>query len=89
MNHKDIKKELLQSPEVKEEYDALQVMYKIKREVIKLRLEQGLSQKDLAEKIGSKQSAISSLESDDYNPSIEFLNKIAHALGKKLEVNFN
>ena len=89
MNHQDVKTQLLQNPEVNAEYEKLKVLYDIKKEIIKLRIEQGLSQKDLATKVGTRQSAISRLESGEYNPSIEFLNKVAHALGKELEVKFN
>ncbi|WP_323984998.1 helix-turn-helix transcriptional regulator [Fusibacter ferrireducens] len=56
---------------------------------MRLRLEQGLSQQDLAELIDTKHSAISRLENGSYNPSVEFLSKIAHALGKKLHISFN
>ncbi|MFW6016507.1 MAG: helix-turn-helix transcriptional regulator, partial [bacterium] len=59
------------------------MLYNIKSQIIKLREEQGISQKELAEKIGTKQSAISRLENNDYNPSVELLDKVAHALGKK------
>lgn len=89
MKHSEVKEFLLQSPEVKQEYDNLKSLYDIKREIIRLRLAQGLSQKDLADKIGTKQSAISRLESGDYNPSLEFLNKVAQALGKELQIKFN
>jgi transcriptional regulator with XRE-family HTH domain len=40
----------------------------------------------LAELIGTKQSNISRFESGNYNPSLEFLNKIIKAVGKELEV---
>ncbi len=89
MNHQDVKNQLLQNAEVKADYEKLKVLYDIKREIIRLRIEQGLSQKELATKVGTRQSAISRLESCEYNPSIEFLNKVAHALGKELEVKFN
>jgi len=89
MKHIDVKNHILQSPEVKAEYDKLKILYDIKREIIKLRLDQGLSQKELADKVGTKQSAISRLESGEYNPSVEFLNKVANALGKELEVKFH
>ena len=89
MKHEDVKKQLLQDPEVKKEYEKLKVLYDIKREIIKLRIEQGLSQQELADKVGTKQSAISRLENGEYNPSIDFLNKVAKALGKELLVKFN
>lgn len=89
MNHKDIKDLLLQNPEVLSEYENLKVLYDIKREIVKLRLAQGLSQKDLAARVGTRQSAISRLESGEYNPSVEFLSKVAHALGKELEIKFH
>ena len=41
-----------------------------------------------ADKIKTKQSAISRLESGEYNPSIELLAKVANALGKELQINF-
>ena len=89
MDHEDVKKLILQDQKVKSEYDNLDTLYNIKRQIIKLREEQGISQKELAEKIGTKQSAISRLENDDYNPSVELLDKVAHALGKKLDIRFN
>lgn len=89
MKHNEVKNILLSNTAVKKEYDSLAVTYKIKREIIKLRVDQGLSQKDLAERIGTKQSAISRLESGDYNPSIEFLSKVANALGKEIHIEFH
>ena len=89
MDHNEVKKTLMQNPDVKKEYNDLDVMYEIKKQIIRYRIENNLSQKELAEKIGTKQSAISRLENDDYNPSIEFLDKVANALGKKLEIRFN
>jgi transcriptional regulator with XRE-family HTH domain len=49
-------------------------------------VEKNITQKELAELIGTKQSNISRFESGNYNPTIEFLNKMAHAVGKQLEV---
>ncbi len=89
MRHEDIKKLLLSNEETKEEYDALEPIYTLISEIIRLRLERGLTQKELAEIVGTKQSAISRLESGSYNPSFEFLSKVAHALGKELHVTFS
>lgn len=85
----DFKKELLQDPEVKKGYDDLEVEYSIIAQVLRKRIEKGMSQKQLAKKSGTKQSAISRLESGDSNPSIAFLEKIAKALGGKLQITLS
>ena len=58
------------------------------RQIFEKRLQKGLTQKELAQKIGTKQSAISRLESGKANPSLLFLQKIAKALHSNLEVTF-
>ena len=83
---KNIKEELLKDPAVLNEYERLEPDYQIIREIIKARIKQGLSQKELAERIGTRQSNISRLESGDYNPSLEFLIKVAHGLDKELSI---
>ncbi len=88
MNHNEIKKLLLDDNEIKSEYDKLSPIYELKKEIIRLRIEKGLSQKELAALMGTKQSAISRLENGSYNPSVEFLNRIAHTLGKELHITF-
>jgi len=88
MNHEQVKQMMLQNPEVKKDYDALAPIYEIQEELIKLRNEKGLNQKQLAELIGTKQSAISRLESGNYNPSIQLLTKLAEAFNKELHIVF-
>ena len=84
MNFDEYKSELLKNPEVKAEYEALAPEYELMRQIINARIEQNMTQKQLAEKIGTKQSSIARLESGNYNPSYQFLQKIASALGKRL-----
>ena len=88
MNHIDIKKTLFIEKKLKNEYDEMSPLYELKKEIIRLRIEKGLSQKELADLMGTKQSAISRLENGSYNPSVEFLNRIAHTLGKELHITF-
>lgn len=85
-NWKDLRKELLENKEVKREYDKLQPRYTLISQLIEARIKKGFSQKELAEKIGTKQSAIARLESGNVNPSFEFLQKIASAMGRTLSV---
>jgi len=82
----NLKKKWMKDPEFKKAYDALEPEYAIIRAIIKKRIESKMSQKDLAKKLGTKQSAISRLESGTYNPTLSFLKKLSTALGGKLEV---
>lgn len=82
-----LKKELLSDPEVKKGYDNLGPEYELIRSVIEKRLKKNMSQLDLAQKIGTGQSAISRLESGEGNPSMRFLQRVASALGANLSVS--
>lgn len=87
-NFKSLRKELLKKPAVKKEYDQLKSEYSLIAQLIQKRLDKKLTQKQLAQKIGTKQSAISRLESGSYNPSIVFLQKIAQAFDSQLSIQF-
>ena len=82
----EVKKRLMKDPEVVAELEKNEFEYKVISEIIRARLEKNITQNQLAEMIGTKQSNISRLESGEYNPSLEFLNKVAQALGKSLEI---
>ena len=61
----------------------------IARQVYDLRTAAKLTQKDLADRIGTQQSVISRIEDADYDGhSLGILKRIADALGKKLRVEF-
>jgi predicted transcriptional regulator len=86
---KTLKKELLKDKEVKDHYEEIGLEFDLIRLLIKKRIEKGLTQKEIAEKIGTKQSAIARLESGKYNPSLAFLNKVANALDAKIKVDIS
>ena len=77
-------KEALKDPTLKAEYDRQQPEFAM----IRARIEKGLTQEELARKVGTKQSVISRLESGRANPSIAFLKKLAQALNTHLEIKF-
>ena len=81
-------KEQLKNPKFAAEYKALEVEYQIRAQLIEARANQNVTQKELARKVGTKQSNISRLESGSYNPSIGFLSKVAESLGKELYIEF-
>lgn len=83
----DIKKKWLKDPVFRREYDSLEPEFALAEILIRQRIEKGFTQAQLAKKIGTKQSAISRLESGSYNPTLEVLKKVASALGSKIEIS--
>lgn len=81
-----LKKELLQNTDVAREYKRLTPRYQVISGLIAARLKKGYTQKELADKIGTKQSAIARLESGSVNPSLGLLEKIASVMGYRLTV---
>jgi len=81
-----IKELLMRDDEFKSEYDKLQPRYEAISQVVEERSKQKISQQELAERIGTQKSNISRFESGEYNPSLDFLSKIAHGLGKEIHV---
>ena len=85
--YRQLKKELLKDKKIKYAYEKLGPEFAVIEMIIKKRIERGLSQKELAKKSGTKQSAISRLESGNYNPSLSFLQKVGEALDVKLKIS--
>src|SRR5882724_4986983 len=75
-------------PGVKKAYDELDEEFSFLDEVLKARAEAGLTQAEVAERIGTTQSAVARLESAaaKHSPSIATLQKYAKALGHRVEV---
>jgi ribosome-binding protein aMBF1 (putative translation factor) len=69
ISFEEIKSRLLANPEVKAEYDTLAPEFEIAAELVKARLRAGLSQAELARRMGTSQSAIARLESGQTLPS--------------------
>lgn len=86
VNSERLSKKLLRDPEVRRLYDEMEAEYQVISAVIGKRLEKKMSQRQLADKMGTKQSAISRLESGNSNPSINFLSKVAKALDGELQI---
>ncbi|EKE15382.1 MAG: hypothetical protein ACD_12C00039G0003 [uncultured bacterium] len=85
-NWKQLKAELLKNKAVKKEYDRLTPRYEAISQLISARINNGITQKTLAQKIGTKQSAIARFEAGNVNPSLGFLEKMAEVMGYKLNI---
>lgn len=80
--------EQLQDPEFRKEYEAARPEYELTRSLIAARIAAGMTQKDLAEKSGIRQSNISRIENGNCIPTLPTLLALAQALGKKLSISF-
>jgi transcriptional regulator with XRE-family HTH domain len=85
---KQFKARALSRADVKKLYDELAEEFAFLDEVLKARIESGLTQAEVAARVGTTQSAIARLESaaSKHSPSIATLQKYAKALGYKVEV---
>ena len=78
----EVRQQLLEDPEFRKEYENTRWI----DELIDLRLERRLTQKELAERAGTSQSAIARLESGKQEPTVRFLRRVVEALGGKLTI---
>jgi len=74
--------EALKDPEFRKAWEASEPAYQVAR----LRIMRGLTQAELAEKVGTKQPSIARLESGKSEPKLSFLRRVVEALGGRLEV---
>jgi DNA-binding XRE family transcriptional regulator len=88
IKYEDLLRESLKNKELKKEYENLEDEFELAKEVISLRQKKRLTQKQLAEMIGTSQPAIARLESGSYrNISLAFIRKVAKALDAKTEIH--
>ncbi len=88
VKYDDFLEEQLSDEEFRNEYNELEEQFTIATEVIALRQKYNLTQKELAERVGTSQPAIARLESGNYrNLSLSFIRRIARALNAVPEVH--
>ena len=79
----DLKARLLEEPETRAAYESMEAEYAIARELIAARTRAGLSQAQVAERMGTSQSTVARLESRRTLPSLRTLDRYARATGSK------
>ena len=88
--HKELVKKMLKTPNVKAAYDAQAEEYALLDVLLEARHRAGLTQAQVAEKMGTKTPAIARLEAGGgakrHSPSLATLRKYAEAVGCRLEV---
>ena len=86
ISFEDFKKDLLKEEEFRCEYEKLRPRYEVISQIMEARVEQNMTQAELAKRVGTQKSNISRLESGNYNPSLDFLIKVAKSLGKEISI---
>ncbi|MEW6109506.1 MAG: helix-turn-helix transcriptional regulator [Nitrospirota bacterium] len=82
-------REKMKDPEFKKAWHDLDTEFELLESMIKARAKAGVTQEELARKIGTKQPALSRLERGGFRKAtVETLNKIAKALDTKLVIKF-
>jgi DNA-binding XRE family transcriptional regulator len=81
-----LKARLLEDPEARAEYEALEPEFALARELIAARARAGLSQAQVAERMGTSQSTVARLESGRTLPSMRTLARYASATGSRAVV---
>jgi ribosome-binding protein aMBF1 (putative translation factor) len=86
-NKDDSFKELIKDRnDLKDIVEGLGPVYELRKKIL-LRLDEGLSQEELAAKADMQQSVISRIENGESEPRIETVKKIAEALNRKVKID--
>ena len=78
---KTLKREMLNDAKTRAAYDTLADEYAIARELIAARARSGLSQSEVAQRMGTTQSVVARLESGKHPPSMRTVERFAQAVG--------
>jgi DNA-binding XRE family transcriptional regulator len=83
---KDLKAELLANPAVRQAYDATAPEFELARELISARTQAGLTQREVAARMGTTQSMVACIESGSGTPSVRTVQRFASAVGARAVV---
>lgn len=78
----------LHNPDFAREWHEQSPERDVMRRIVEARIEEGLTQQELAKRCGMRPSNLCRLESGNGNPSVATLDKIARGLGRKLDIRF-
>lgn len=76
----------MQDAKFKRAYDELEPEFELVRQLIDLRLQNNISQSELARRVGVKQPSIARLEGRGKSKDLAFLGRVAKALNARLEI---
>lgn len=90
LTHAKLKAKALADPEVKAAYDALEPEYKLIAELLRARKKSGLTQAQVATRMGTTNTVVARLEAGGgrkrHSPSLATLRRYAKAVGRQLHI---
>ncbi len=81
-----LRRKLLSDPEVKAEYERLGPIYAVVGQMIEARQAAGLTQSDIATRMGTSQSVVARLENARHMPTFPMIARYAAAIGHRLDL---
>jgi len=85
----EVHSRLMKDEEFKAEYEKLKPRYELIAQIIDIRSQLNITQEELAQRVGTQKSNISRFESGSYNPTLDFITKVAHSLGKEIHISLD
>jgi ribosome-binding protein aMBF1 (putative translation factor) len=82
-----LRKTLLTDPEVKAEYDRLGPIFAVVGEMIEARQASGLTQADIAARMGTTQSVVARLENARHMPTFDMVARYAAAINRRIDIH--
>ena len=82
-----LRQKLLTDPEVPTEYDRLGPIFAIVGEMTDSRLAAGLTQADIAARMGTSESVVARLENARHRPTFDMVARYAAAIGRRIEIH--
>jgi ribosome-binding protein aMBF1 (putative translation factor) len=83
----NLRSKLLTDPDVKAEYDRLGPIFAVVGEMIEARQEAGLTQAEVASRMGTTQSVVARLETARHMPTFDLVARYATAIGRRIDVH--
>ncbi|MBS3967838.1 MAG: helix-turn-helix transcriptional regulator [Truepera sp.] len=84
----ELHKKWINEPQYRKAYEALEEEFALASTLIEARSRAGLTQQELARKMGTTQPAVARLESGRVRPSLRTLERLAAATGSRLLISF-
>jgi len=81
--------EQMKDSKFRKEWDKSEPHFQLMSAIIRARIEKKLTQQQLAKKAKTTQAVISRIQNATVSPTLDLVQRIAEAMGKKLEIRFS